>query len=230
MRSVLDPECGKVEAGETGVYTEDQCENTVGASKPWFKIRAPGQFNPDAGSFTGKSGFGTLKGGSDSVTCEKDTNNGEIASLSLLGPFTIQFTGCKSSGASKSGCEAKSSNVSSKGVVLSSTLHAILGFVEAGSLTGLLILPTSGKRFATLSGNECTPETSVTGSVVGLVTPVGTSQTTAKVTFATSSGKQAVKEIETGLGTVEPELVAFSEPATEATEENIEWSKAIEVT
>lgn len=179
--------------------------------------------------FTSTSGSGTLKAGADVVTCKKDTGTGELPSTMLMNNVVIHFLECTSSGASKSGCSVKSTNTSVAGLILTATLHGVIGTVLPSKAAGLLLLAASGKTFATLAGNECTPETKVTGTVAGLITPTGKSQTTSKVTFSAPGGKQEIKDIDTLGGLVEPELVAFSVSATEETAEEITWGKAVEI-
>jgi len=189
------------------------------------------EFKPAEGTFTGTSGVGTLKGGSETVVCAKDTNSGTISSATLAGNVLIHFLECTSSGATKSGCKVNSVGAS-EGLILTTTLHGILGTVLGnGGGVGLLLLPISGKRFVTLASNECTKETAVTGDIAGLVSPTGKSQTTGKLSFTTSNKKQLIKTIDLSSGgSVEPELVAYSATATEETEDSITFSKAIEVT
>jgi hypothetical protein len=188
-------------------------------------------FKPGSGNLTAKGGTSVLKASSDTVTCATNEAAGAIASSSLVGPFTIKFTGCSSSGATKSGCTIK--NVGgTEGTIVTSTVHGVLGTVlnPTGGAAGLLILPTSGKQFVTLAENSCTPETKVTGSVAGIVLPTGKSQTTGKLVLTVISSKQQITSIDTAGGNVEPALTAFSEPATQSTEDSITFSAAVEVT
>lgn len=185
-------------------------------------------FNPASGTFTSISGPGTLKASSDTVFCKKDTNVGTITSSMSVGGVVVHFLECTSSGASKANCEVNSVGAA-KGLIITNALHGILGTVLPSGLAGLLLLPIATKKFVTLEANACTPETAITGSVAGLITPVGRSQTTGKLTLLAPSGKQEIKDIDTLFGLVEPELVAFSATATEETEDELTYSQAIEV-
>jgi hypothetical protein len=181
---------------------------------------------------TGTSGTAKLVAAGDSVTCSSDESSGEVSSATLIGSMVIHFAGCKSAGPEKSNCTAKSVGAS-EGAIVTSTLHAILGTTlplpESGSEVGLLLLPSSGKTITELAANTCTVATKVTGTVAGLVEPVGVSQRTEKVIFGVTSGKQNVKDIDLSTGLVAPELVAFGAAATEETTESLTYEKAVEV-
>jgi hypothetical protein len=188
-------------------------------------------FKPGSGSLTAKGGTSVLKAGGNTVTCTANEAAGAIASSSLVGPFLIKFTGCTSKGSGGEGCSI--TNLSGKaGEILTTTVHGVLGTVLTSGAAGLLILPTSGKRFVTLAKNTCTPESAVTGSVAGIVSPTNKPQTTGKLVFATvgGTGKQEIAKIDTAGGLAEPELVAFSETATQTTEDSVTFSVAVEVT
>ncbi|HTC59349.1 MAG TPA: hypothetical protein VK691_04440 [Solirubrobacteraceae bacterium] len=109
-------------------------------------------------------------------------------------------------------------------------MHDILGTVLPSGAAGLLILPTSGKALYTLEANACTPESRVIGSVAGVIAPTGKAQNTSKLTLSGTNGKETVGKIDVAGGMVEPELVAFSETATESVEYALQFSQAIEVT
>jgi hypothetical protein len=190
-------------------------------------------FKPASGSLTAKGGTSVLKGGSDTVTCAKNEAAGAISSASLVGPFTIHFLECTSSTTgSTAKCSIKNLNGPAEGLIITSTVHGVLGTVLPSGEAGLLILPTSGKVFVTLEKNACTPETKVSGSVAGAVSPTGKSQTTGKLVLKTvgGTGKEEIAKIDTATGLAEPELVAFTETATETTEDSITFSAPVEVT
>jgi hypothetical protein len=190
-------------------------------------------FNPSTKQkFTGTSGTGKLVAGAETVTCAKDTSQGEITEAMLVGNITVHFLECTSAGPTKQGCAANSVGSTSK-LILTKTLHGVLGLVLPSGLVGLILLPVSGHVFVELEKNECTKATQVTGSVAGLVSPVGKSQTTGTLTFSAEhpgSGKEEIKQLDTLSGVSEPELSAFTTVASEETTENITWEKAVEVT
>jgi hypothetical protein len=182
---------------------------------------------------TGTSGTSKLVAATNSVTCSSDVLTGEVASSTLIGGVVIHFLGCKSSGSEGSNCTVKSTGSPGEGLILTSTLHGILGSVlpkpESGSEVGLLLLPVSGKTITTLGSNKCTLESAVTGDVAGLVEPTGGLQTTGKIVFGVTSGKQSIRDIDLSTGLVAPDLVAFSTTATEEGQESLTYEKAIEV-
>jgi hypothetical protein len=179
--------------------------------------------------FTSTSKGGTLKAGADIIACAKDTSTGELTSTMLFGAVVIHFLECTSTSNGSTFCAIRSTNTSSEGLILTATLHAIVGLSLPNREAGLLLLPASGKTWETLAANACTPETKVTGTVAGLVTPTGKAETTSKVVFSTASGKQQIKDLDTLAGLIEPQLTAFSESATEETTEEVTWGKAIEL-
>jgi len=178
-------------------------------------------------TFVGLSLAGVLKAGADSIECKDDVNAGTIANVHLLGPFDIKFTSCVSNGPTATGCAANSLGAG-EGEILTTTVHALLGLVLPAvglGLGGLLVLPTSGKRFVTVAGNNCTPETAITGSVAGLLedNQGGHLILEALVLFIAND----IKKIDTLNGLVEPELVAFSEAATLATVEHLTFNRDV---
>lgn len=121
------------------------------------------------------------------------------------------------------------------GLIVAATLHGILGLILPSKRTGLLFLPAGGKVFTELAANECTPETRVTGNVVGEVSPVGGSSTTGKTIFTLTPGAgdpASVKDFDLthGLGLVKPELIAFTEDTGISQTEEGESSVATEIT
>jgi hypothetical protein len=187
-------------------------------------------FNPATGKVTINGLASTIGTATESATCETNVVSANIASAMLFGPFVIHFLKCTSSGPTKSGCTVKSTNTSNEGLILTNTLHAVLGLVLPSNLPGILILPTSGKLFVTLAGNECTVEAKVNGSVAGLIFPIKSSQSTGKIIFSTTEGKQEIRDIDTLAGLIKPELEAFSQTATETTNQDVEFAAPTEIT
>jgi len=178
-------------------------------------------------TFVGLSLAGELRAGGNSIACKDDVNAGTIANVHLLGPFDIKFTGCISSGSGGSGCAANSVGAA-EGEILTTTVHALLGLVLPAvglGLGGLLVLPTSGKRFVTVAANTCTKESVITGSVAGLLedNQGGHLILEALVLFIPND----IKKIDTLNGLVEPELVAFSETATLETVEHLTFNRDV---
>jgi hypothetical protein len=229
--------CALVEAGEPSLYSGSNCapseeKKGEGAFAKAFVNPHPA-FSPSTKQrFSSTSGSSKLVGdsGAETVTCSSDVSTGEITSTMEVGSVVMHFLGCTSSGTGGSNCTVKSTNTTNAGLILTTTLHGVLGFTAVGSGAGLLLLPHSGKVLIELAGNTCTKETKVTGDVTAEESPVGTSSTTGKLVFATSSGKQVIPGIVTLSGLVESELTAFSTTASEQTEESVTYEKSIEIT
>jgi hypothetical protein len=175
--------------------------------------------------------------GKNSVVCSANTTTGTISSATLAGGVTVDFTGCKSSGKSKAGCTVKSTNTSNAGLIITNTLHGVLGLILAkgtGSGVALLLLPVANHEFVNIAENECTITTAVEGSVAGEVNPVGKSQTTGTLTFlpSTTAGTEgeSIKTVDLSTGgSAKPELEAFALPASQETTESLTFSASTEI-
>lgn len=144
-------------------------------------------------SFTGSGGTGTLEvvpTPTRTVTCTSNSSSGEIASATTTKKVKVVFKGCTSTGpfGIKVNC---SSSGAATGEIVSSLLKGSLFYITAGSSeAGIDLEPESAPEFAkfTCGGIETL---TVTGSVVGKLTPVnaafGTSFT---LTFTQSAGIQ----------------------------------------
>jgi hypothetical protein len=195
------------------------------------------EFRPTGQTFTATTGATklTADAGEDIVDCSAgSTTTGTISGSTIASGFEIDFTGCKSSkNEGTTFCTVKSVGAG-EGDINTLTLQGLLGLAlqpaGTGAGVGLLLLPGSGKTFLTLEKNSCTVESSVTGSVAGEVTPVGTAQKTGKLTLATSAGKQKISIIDVCAGLIKPALSAFSSTATEEAEASITFSATTEVT
>jgi hypothetical protein len=183
--------------------------SAASATEPLFKP-ASGQ------SFTGVSGTAIMSVSGNVFKCEKSSSTGAVTSSLLVGNIVVHFLGCVSSGNTKANCTVKSTNTTVEGLILTTTLHGILGLILPSGETGLLLLPISGKRFLTLAENACTVESALTGSIAGLVEPVGKSQTTGTLKFALNASGKNIEKIDLthGLGLRQPELNFFSGAAT----------------
>jgi hypothetical protein len=176
-------------------------------------------------TFIAESLPGTLKAGGEIVWCAKDQSEGAIANVHLVGPLFVHFLECKSSSNGSTFCTANSQGQSG-GLILTKTLHALLGLALPSNLPALLFLPTSGKQFLLLTKNECTEESLVTGNVAALVSNQrGVPSSTTLLTFRPKD----IELIHTLNGLVTPALTAFSEPATLETVVHVRWSREVEI-
>jgi hypothetical protein len=192
-------------------------------------------FNPAAGqSITGTSGVSTLSAVTGQViTCQKDNATGVVTSSLLAGNVFVHYLECTSKlEASSVACTVKSIGATGKGLILTKELHGILGLLLPSLETGILFLPISGKIFVEIEAGEgttkCTPADKVTGSVAGLVTPVGKKQATGEIRFLNPPIKAI--DLTHGLGLREPELVSFTSTAILEQTENVTFGVETEVT
>jgi hypothetical protein len=191
-------------------------------------------FTPVTGqSIAGTSGTSILYAGGHLVVCGKGVYTGAISTALLLGNAKAHYLSCVTleTPTSSERCEVNSVGASA-GLILSKTLHGILGLILPSKRTGILFLPQSGKVFTELAANAATPETKVTGDIAGEYTPVGKSQKTATIVFVLSAGAASVKDFDLthGLGLVKPEVVAFAEPAGLSQTEELATEANLEVT
>jgi len=198
------------------------------------------EFNPVGATLTGTSGTGVLTAGKETVTCAKDTSTSGASktTATLIGGITVHFLECTAkNGTTGVSCPAKSEGAPLSNLILTKTLHGVLGLIlpkpETGSGVALLLLPVTGSAFVTIEA-ECTEPkiTTVEGKVAGAVDPVGTATLKGKLLFFAPSGVQAIKEVDLSTGgLVKPSLKAFSAAnATEETTEETTFSTPTEVT
>lgn len=192
-------------------------------------------FTPASGqSVTGEGGASTLKAAGLEISCSQShVVSGSVASGLLIGGVVIHYLECTfTKGEAESGCPAKSV-VGGEGLILTTTLHGILGLLLPSNVTGVLFLPVSSKTITTLAaaskgGKACGPESKVEGNVAAEVSPVGTSQASDKITIL-DTVKPAI-DLTHGLGKVTAKLTAFGETATLEQSECLAFGVATEVT
>jgi hypothetical protein len=209
------------------------------SSNPLF---LSGSGSPIGATVTGLSGPSTLRtnGGGQTVTCQKDVASGTITSTLLIGKVFVHYLECTilSSEGGSTRCTIKSVGSEAEGLVLTNELHGILGLIlsPAPLDTGILFLPASGKAFltfaeATNGSVKCSVQTKVSGSIAGLITPVGVDSFTGLLVFGNAFDENVkLIDLTHGLGRVEPELTAFSTTAFLLQHDFLEWSAAIGVT
>jgi hypothetical protein len=190
---------------------------------------------PSSKTFKGVSGVGTLKAGTETVTCESDENAGEVTSMDSVGKVSVTFHGCKVKVATGE-CTIKSTLTGSAGLIVTTSLRGLLGEVaeaEAKSKVGVLLEPETGIVFTTLlaTGAPCnTQETAVEGTLAGELTPIKALQTTLKLIFGLTSEKQNIKEITVLAGLKKPKLGAYGvNTATLSTEDTLTFTGSVEV-
>ena len=171
------------------------------------------------------------------IVCTSSTAGGKIKGKNEVENVVVKFTGCKA----KEAGEAKECEVSSisplggKEEIITKTLKGRIGLVlsaEATSERGLLLLPSSGTVYVTITGStECLPaETSeVKGSLIGEIKPVKTAKLKGELVYKAKEQKTQLIKKFTGEGAAhELELFGVKTPL-EATD-SIEYEETVEVT
>jgi hypothetical protein len=162
----------------------------------------------------GVSGVSRFSSGFGVVVCKKDalTGGATVASSLLIANIVVHYLECESGPSETSSlkCTSVKNMGGQPGLIITKTLHGILGLILPSKRIGLLILPVEGKSFFTLAetrnaeGELCSHAMGVAGNVAGLVEPVGTHQTTGKLIFTDPNPTDF--DITHGLGLVEPGL------------------------
>lgn len=201
---------------------------SASAAPPEFK----GATLPD--TFTSVSGEGHLVAGSNTITCTKDTNEGEVNGAKTVAKLVVKFTGCSITVIFKFECKSKGA---APGEIVTRPLEGALGYINKTAKTvGLKLQPAGGGEY-TEGEIECASQkVRVTGAVIGVVSPTNTLSTKGTVDFTRSGTKQVPEEIEIN-GVVETGVKLSStlnggspEEAAEETLDEITFAKAIEVT
>jgi hypothetical protein len=172
--------------------------------------------------------------GTNSIECAGGTASGEVTGAHTIGKVIEKLTGCKTTGASKEGCNIES-NGAALGEIVTQDLDGELGTVsttEAASGVGLLLKAEAEKgRWTTLVANECTVETAVTGQLAAEVPVIGKKQTTNELVFGFKGSEQAIQEITLDSGKkVETELAMWSVSARMESAGELKFEEALEVT
>jgi hypothetical protein len=180
--------------------------------------------------FLGLSLAGVLSAGKNVVNCGDDHIEGKVLNVHLLGPFDITFLGCQSS-SNEGGTKCSVNSVgetAGSGVILTKTIHALLGTILPSLSGGILLLPTANKEFVLLESNKCTVETAVEGNIAGLLVAnqLGHSITENLLVFDKNSNGT---KIDTLNGLVTTNLEAFGVGASLETVEHQTWDGEVEI-
>jgi len=173
----------------------------------------------------------TLIAGVNTITCEHDRFTAEIASVHLIGPLRAHLIGCTARGSTNSGCPVSSVGAAS-GLILTTTLHSLIGLGLPGGLPALLILPASGKELVKLEKSTdkegtCTQAAAADGSVAGLLLQTVGTRTT-KALFDLVPGDPRQIDLPLG-GTVAPEIETFAEEGTVEAQAQLLYDTPVEL-
>jgi hypothetical protein len=205
---------------------------------------APPKFNPaDGQSMTSKGGEFKIHYYSGTITCTKETGNGNVTGQYTVGKVNLTFTGCTTIGNEGQGpCNISSVGAANQGEIVIRPLKGQLGIVPTAqqeNATGLLLEGENNEEWATLGNAEtskgvlCGGETEFSGKLAVGVGVLGTSQVTNKLTAALSEpgekGKN-ITEIKLASGeTVKPHLWTFGETTTVLGVDEVTFGVATEV-
>jgi hypothetical protein len=196
-------------------------------------------FRPAEGqTLTGSGGASSLSAVGINVACQENhVISGNVSNALLIGNIVIHYLGCKVTEGGENnnnGCEVNSPNQSG-GLILTNTLHAILGIELPANRTVVVFLPQKPgeTKFTTFlesknATGKCSPETTVTGTVAGLIEPVGIATTHFLVLFGGPPTR--LVHLTHNLGLLTVKLVAFSEPGVLTQTEEVATTVETEVT
>jgi len=183
-------------------------------------------------------GNATLVAAGNKIVCTAhQTVSGTVSNSLLIGNVVIHYLGCTAAetlAGKEKECPVKSVGSPAEGLILTTTLHGILGLLLPSNETGILFLPVANKVFVTFArsekgGKECTAETAVEGSVAALISPSGVpAQLTGKLT--TLAIAKAAIDLTHGLGPATAKLTAFGETGTQEQTDDVTFGEATEVT
>jgi hypothetical protein len=166
------------------------------------------------------------------ITCEDSKGNGEIIGEANVKAVQISLFHCEGQGfGSTTKCNVMSTGSTNGGEIQFKTLKGELGEVTSGatSKSGLLLLPETGRVFATVLGT-CLNESAIEGAITGEATPVRVSQITNKLVFLGAAGSQSIKNVTTKVMGQAVSLKGFGLPISINTTEEVTYSIAVEVT
>jgi len=182
----------------------------------------------------GSGGATLLKGAGLEIACkENHAVGGTVSNALLIGGFVLHYLGCEyTKGEAESGCPANSTGASG-GLILTTTLHGILGLLLPQNTTGILFLPVAGKIFTTFAeaeknGKKCGVQIKVEGTSAATIEPVEKSSVNGTIKVVTKE----IQEIDLthGLGLVKAKLLTAGEGSLLTQTDEVMFSKAVEVT
>jgi hypothetical protein len=147
-------------------------------------------------SFTGSGGAGKLETVAEgtkvrTVNCEENTSSGEVNSATTTKNVSVRFKKCTATGPFGIKVTCTGGTGAASGEIVTKTLKGTMFYIKAASSeVGIDLEPESGTQFAefTCGGVQ---KISVTGSVVGKLTPVNTLTNKYTLTFSQTAGKQS---------------------------------------
>jgi hypothetical protein len=169
--------------------------------------------------------------GGEHLSCAKSTSTGTITGATTIGDVVEVFTGCTNTSASGEKCSVKST-AGKAGEVITYALKGELGTISTGFKVGLMLEPETGKKYITFAENgKCMPASNLSGTIAGVVEPIGSKQLTHKLTFGSTGGNENIREITLDSGILErPELTMWGGDVTMETTDTLTFEEAVEIT
>jgi hypothetical protein len=149
-------------------------------------------FNPTTGTLTVLTGTATLANAGTTVTCSKSNSPGTITKRDLI-VIVLHFLECQGAETGRAECPVHSEGAPAENLILTKTLHGILGLVLP-HVPAILLLPTGSKELVTLEGGTL-EATAVTGNVTGELSPIGKLQLTAKLVLGKEVGTHFISSL-----------------------------------
>jgi hypothetical protein len=178
-------------------------------------------------SFTGSSGAGKLEtDNGKKVECASDSAEGKAEGMRAVGAVKVTFKGCKEG-------EFPNEECGVKGEIKSELLTGELVYLNAAhTKLGLLLKGTGGaKVFAvfTCGTGFFAVKVTVTGEVIGEVTPVNEEKTEGKLIYKQTAGEQEWHAIEEKAEdiTLESEFGFEKRESAIASEDTVKFAEAI---
>jgi hypothetical protein len=197
------------------------------ATKPEFKPV------PTKKKFTLSSGKSEWASGDNEIVCAKTSATGEIDSAQAVGNVVVVYSGCTSSGKTKSGCPANSEGAKA-GEIVTTPLTGELGTVatsEAASGVGLRFKQSPKGVWFVLQGNECNFESAFEGGLAAEVSVIGKKQTTNELLFVRNGAVEKIREITLDSGLVEkPGFKEFGGVWTVRDSDELKFEEPVEIT
>jgi hypothetical protein len=211
----------------TGSYSSvENCEKLVSGGSGWEWGAEP--LSGEAVTFDTKGLKAlllTMTGGLDiECTAYEGSSAVSLSGGNQLFSGSAKMTGCKEVGGFNGACNSTEPPGVS-GEIITKELNGSLVYLKAGKAlpVGLLLTPTTGTVFTTLSCVGGIVKENVEGSIIGeVLSPVNVTAVTGKVLYAENevTKKQVWIKVEEGAETFE--LLAFGEKALEITESTSE--------
>ena len=159
------------------------------------------------------------------VKCGMSNGKGEISGAKLVSKMVITYTVCSTTVlGSTVGCKTAGQ---SGNTIVTQPVMGELGYTNAATKTvGILFHPETANTTLLVEFSCSIVTVKITGSIIGLASPINVSQTTGVVSFTPATMGQVEKNLEGG---PTDKLEAFGEEASFMETENKTFASAVEI-